>query len=98
LFWRARTRDLCRDRAATTSKSLESNGVGRYSLVRQDILSHCYRPLNVPRSEALVPCPRLASRFKVRLVPHSRVGPPRRFMRLPTTTAAWCGYGGPREP
>ena len=59
-----RTRGLCRDRAATTSKSLKSNGVGRHSLVRQDILSHCYRPLNVPRSEALVRCPRLASRFK----------------------------------
>jgi hypothetical protein len=28
---------------------LKSNGVGRHSLVRQDILSHCYRPLNVPR-------------------------------------------------
>ena len=40
----------CGDRAATTSKSLKSNGVGRYSLVQQDILSHCYRPLNVPRS------------------------------------------------
>jgi len=42
-----------------------------HSLVRKDILSHCYRPLNVPRSEALVRCPRLASRFKVRIVPHS---------------------------
>ena len=60
-----RTRGLCRDRAATTSKSLKSNGVGRHSLVQQNILSHCYRPLNVPRSEALVRCPRLASRFKV---------------------------------
>src|ERR1700677_1339335 len=39
-----------------------------HSLVRKDILSHCYRPLNVPRSEALVRCPRLASRFKVRIV------------------------------
>ena len=44
-----RTRGLCRDRATTTSKSSKSNGVGRHSLVRKDILSHCYRPLNVPR-------------------------------------------------
>src|SRR4029077_15570094 len=45
-----RTRGLCRDRAATTSKSLKSNGVGSHSFVRQEILSHCYRPLNVPIS------------------------------------------------
>jgi hypothetical protein len=47
-----RTRGLCRGRAATTSKSLKSNGVGRHSLVRQDTLRHCYRPLNVPRSHS----------------------------------------------
>jgi hypothetical protein len=28
---------------------LKSNGVGRHGLLRQDILSHCYRPLNVPQ-------------------------------------------------